>query len=55
VHGSTDAQKIVDNLLDVTTIFGAELPEIAWWRTELVHDVRDLLAGRLPTLTEEVC
>jgi fructuronate reductase len=54
VHGSTDPQRIVDNLLGVTSIFGAELPEIAWWRTELVHDVRDLLAGCIPTLTAEV-
>jgi fructuronate reductase len=48
VRGTTDAATVVDRLLAVGPIFGPELPELGWWRRELVNDVRDLLAGRIP-------
>jgi fructuronate reductase len=53
VRGLTDPRGIVENLVTIDSIFGPELPEIDWWRTELIHDVRDLLAGRIPA-TEKV-
>jgi fructuronate reductase len=50
VRGTTDAATVVDRLLAIGPIFGPELPELGWWRHELVDDVRNLLAGRIPTL-----
>ena len=49
VRGTTDAATVVDRLLAIGPIFGPELPELGWWRHELVDDVRNLLAGRIPT------
>ena len=51
IRGTTDAATVVERLLAVGPIFGPELPELGWWRRELVDDVRDLLAGHLPALT----
>lgn len=51
VRGTTDAAAVVDRLLAVEPVFGPELPELGWWRGELVDDVRDLLAGRVPALS----
>ena len=51
VRGTTDAATVVDRLLTIGPIFGPELPELGWWRRELVDDVRDLLAGHIPALT----
>ena len=48
VRGTTDAATVVDRLLAIGPIFGPELPELGWWRHELVDDVRNLLAGRIP-------
>jgi fructuronate reductase len=48
VRGTTDAATVVDRLLALEPVFGSELPELGWWRHELVDDVRDLLAGRIP-------
>ena len=50
VRGTTDAATVVDRLLAISPIFGPELPELGWWRRELVDDVRNLLAGRVPAL-----
>jgi len=52
VRGLSDPRKIVENLVTIESIFGSELPEIDWWRTELIDDVRDLLAGRIPATTK---
>jgi fructuronate reductase len=51
VRGMTDAATVVDRLLAFGPIFGPELPELGWWRHELVDDVRNLLAGRIPTFS----
>jgi fructuronate reductase len=51
VRGTTDAATVVDRLLALEPVFGPELPEIGWWRRELVDDVRNLLAGRVPALS----
>ena len=51
VRGTTDAAAVVDRLLALESVFGSELPEVGWWRAELVDDVRNLLAGRVPALT----
>jgi fructuronate reductase len=51
VRGTTDAVTVVDRLLALESVFGPELPEVGWWRSELVDDVRDLLAGRVPALS----
>jgi fructuronate reductase len=51
VRGTTDAATVVDRLLALESVFGPELPELGWWRSELVDDVRTLLAGRVPALT----
>jgi fructuronate reductase len=48
VRGTTDAATVVDRLLALEPVFGPELPELGWWRHELVDDVRTLLAGRIP-------
>jgi fructuronate reductase len=50
VRGTTDAATVVDRLLAIRPIFGPELPELGWWRRELVDDVRTLLAGHVPAL-----
>jgi fructuronate reductase len=50
VRGTTDAATVVDRLLALEPVFGSELPELGWWRSELVDDVRNLLAGRVPAL-----
>jgi fructuronate reductase len=50
VRGTTDAATVVDRLLAVEPVFGPEVPELGWWRRELVDDVRNLLAGRVPAL-----
>jgi fructuronate reductase len=52
VRGLSDPRKIVENLVTIESIFGSELPEIDWWRTELIDDVGDLLAGRIPATTK---
>ena len=49
--GRPTPRRVVDRLLAIGPIFGPELPELGWWRRELVDDVRDLLAGHLPALT----
>ena len=51
VRGTTDAAAVVDRLLALEPVFGPELPELGWWRRELVDDVRTLLAGRVPALS----
>ena len=51
VRGTTDAATVVDRLLAIGPIFGPELPELGWWRHELVDDVRTLLAGRIPAFS----
>jgi fructuronate reductase len=48
VRGSTDAGRVVDDLLGLESIFGRELPEIGWWRAELRTQLRELLAGAVP-------
>jgi fructuronate reductase len=50
-RGITDPTAVVDDLLQIRPVFGDELPEVDWWRTELVSDVRDLMAGHVPSLS----
>lgn len=51
VRGTSDPVTVVDRLLAIEPIFGSDLPELDWWRRELVDDVRDLLAGHVPAPT----
>ncbi|MBT0773351.1 mannitol dehydrogenase family protein [Kineosporia sp. J2-2] len=43
VRGRTDAGGIVDALLAYPEIFGADLPDSAWFRAQLTEDVAELL------------
>lgn len=54
VRGTADAATVVRELLRIESVFGPELPEIAWWRCDLTENVRDLLAGRIPAAGAEV-
>lgn len=51
VRGTTDAATVADRLLAVEPVFGPLLPDVGWWRQELVDDVRSLLAGRIPAFS----
>ena len=42
-RGRTDPAAIVDGLLGLTEVFGDDLPQVDWFRAELVSGVRDLL------------
>lgn len=44
-RGRTDPAAIVDVLLGQTEIFGEDLPQVDWFRQELVSDVRELLVA----------
>jgi fructuronate reductase len=45
-RGKTDPAAIVDGLLAVTEVFGEDLPQVDWFRAELVGAVADLLVSQ---------